>query len=616
MAYPETCKPKPQLTREEPCNDVSNMEFLKSLICIKEEPLSDLLHDEDTPQSEDKDSSFFITGFSKEDPSINNLFHTGFLDDITEIHFPSCLSSPFEPDRMDSNSDLDHPPNTISKNIADYHFGEPLVPWDHYNYESFNQIDDIFANNQPAKNNDNPAFEIWSDPMWSSTLPTKIVHANNQNPICSQKSLVDSTMKDATGLTGTTPPSTVVCEELFSQNSSTQFDLTPAGLAQFCDQSIRSIKDSDTDTEEEIDVVSIDSPETSGHQLFNQIQTRETDVPKFEAGQSLLIQNQDAYQGNKVTMMFRQPNDRQKVSLKKSSSASDKQTTRQMLSVDHSYSVANSSSDQGIMSPGNVDPDVRGMVKVDRDKIVRAVRTLITNSSEKFSPRNKNLKFRIKFRYGGPSDNIDAAKGRFVENTSLHLANNNNSSSSISNADRSSGHQVEAANSGSKCSSKSNLLMPESDVLASTCRQLRKRPLPSSHNHQTPKLDLRNIKNSRFYKQGSFAKSKPSNNNDVSTSSASISENFRKVRDWHNMVERERRNYLRGNFFSLKSLVPDIKDDEKASKLTILMKSTDYCIKLNSTKVEFEKELFSELDKNNKLKKKLQNLINLFNRRK
>lgn len=61
----------------------------------------------------------------------------------------------------------------------------------------------------------------------------------------------------------------------------------------------------------------------------------------------------------------------------------------------------------------------------------------------------------------------------------------------------------------------------------------------------------------------------------------------------HNVLERKRRNDLKTSFHVLREEVPDLKENERAPKVTILRKAKDYVDKLKKDEVR----LLAELEK-------------------
>jgi hypothetical protein len=77
-------------------------------------------------------------------------------------------------------------------------------------------------------------------------------------------------------------------------------------------------------------------------------------------------------------------------------------------------------------------------------------------------------------------------------------------------------------------------------------------------------------------------------------------------------MERQRRVDLRKNFDQLKAVVPELADTEKASKLNILNKASDYCRLLGTLESKLRKDVDKEASRNALLRKKLAALQNQF----
>ena len=79
----------------------------------------------------------------------------------------------------------------------------------------------------------------------------------------------------------------------------------------------------------------------------------------------------------------------------------------------------------------------------------------------------------------------------------------------------------------------------------------------------------------------------------------------RDVRDLHNSLERQRRIDLKNAFDRLKSSVPDLAVCDKASKLQILIKSTDYCQRLIAVEAKLIRDRETQRLRHQTLMKKL-----------
>lgn len=85
------------------------------------------------------------------------------------------------------------------------------------------------------------------------------------------------------------------------------------------------------------------------------------------------------------------------------------------------------------------------------------------------------------------------------------------------------------------------------------------------------------------------------------SSSTSDEEGDLSKRATHNVLERKRRNDLKTSFHILREEVPDIKDNERAPKVTILRKAKDYVDKLKKDEMRLQAELAKERRKNEDL---------------
>lgn len=84
-------------------------------------------------------------------------------------------------------------------------------------------------------------------------------------------------------------------------------------------------------------------------------------------------------------------------------------------------------------------------------------------------------------------------------------------------------------------------------------------------------------------------------------SSTSDEEGDISKRATHNVLERKRRNDLKTSFHILREEVPEIKDNERAPKGTILRKAKDYVDKLNKDETRLLAELAKERRRNEEL---------------
>ena len=114
-----------------------------------------------------------------------------------------------------------------------------------------------------------------------------------------------------------------------------------------------------------------------------------------------------------------------------------------------------------------------------------------------------------------------------------------------------------------------------------------------------------NKKNKDGSKPAKRARTNQSQDSEASSSHETPEAKNREIRDLHNSMERQRRVDLRVNFDQLKDVVPELNDMEKASKLTILNKSSEYCRSLTARDVKLRRDRDRELQRQQLLRKKL-----------
>ncbi|XP_075681846.1 myc proto-oncogene protein [Rhinoderma darwinii] len=132
------------------------------------------------------------------------------------------------------------------------------------------------------------------------------------------------------------------------------------------------------------------------------------------------------------------------------------------------------------------------------------------------------------------------------------------------------------------------------------------------HNYAAPpstKVDYPSSKRARLESNGRVLK-QISNNRKCSSPRSSDSEENDKRRT-HNVLERQRRNELKLSFFALRDQIPEVANNEKAPKVVILKKATEYVISMQ----EDERRLIRETEqlklKREQLKQKLKQLKSL-----
>ena len=77
-------------------------------------------------------------------------------------------------------------------------------------------------------------------------------------------------------------------------------------------------------------------------------------------------------------------------------------------------------------------------------------------------------------------------------------------------------------------------------------------------------------------------------------------------RTQHNVLERKRRNDLKFSFFALRDSVPELNNQERAPKVLILKKASDYVHSLNEENKRLESEKAALLAKQQKLRRTLE----------
>ncbi|KAJ7338134.1 hypothetical protein JRQ81_010736 [Phrynocephalus forsythii] len=100
-----------------------------------------------------------------------------------------------------------------------------------------------------------------------------------------------------------------------------------------------------------------------------------------------------------------------------------------------------------------------------------------------------------------------------------------------------------------------------------------------------------------------------SNNRKCSSPRTSDSEENDKRRT-HNVLERQRRNELKLSFFALRDQIPEVANNEKAPKVVILKKATEYVLSIQSNEHRLLAEKEQLRRRQEQLKNKLQQLRN------
>ena len=142
-----------------------------------------------------------------------------------------------------------------------------------------------------------------------------------------------------------------------------------------------------------------------------------------------------------------------------------------------------------------------------------------------------------------------------------------------------------ASPQSSSSSKRQKMVVSEND-LKSVVRKLTGR---RSHHQQVPQVS-----------------SPPHHSNHNSRSSSDYEDNSDiGKRAYHNVLERRRRDDLRTSFHLLRERVPEIESNERAPKMMILNKSTEYITELTRTHQNLVSELQRQKQHHEQLKKKL-----------
>uniref|UniRef100_A0A669PQR5 BHLH domain-containing protein n=1 Tax=Phasianus colchicus TaxID=9054 RepID=A0A669PQR5_PHACC len=78
----------------------------------------------------------------------------------------------------------------------------------------------------------------------------------------------------------------------------------------------------------------------------------------------------------------------------------------------------------------------------------------------------------------------------------------------------------------------------------------------------------------------------------------------------HNVLERQRRNELKLSFFALRDQIPEVANNEKAPKVVILKKATEYVLSIQSDEHRLIAEKEQLRRRREQLKHKLEQLRN------
>lgn len=104
---------------------------------------------------------------------------------------------------------------------------------------------------------------------------------------------------------------------------------------------------------------------------------------------------------------------------------------------------------------------------------------------------------------------------------------------------------------------------------------------------------------------------KPINSNKKCVSPRTSDSEENDKRRTHNVLERQRRNELKLSFFALRDQIPDLANNEKAAKVVILKKATEYVIAIKKTEQRLHAEKEQLRRRKEQLKQRLEQLKNL-----
>ena len=203
---------------------------------------------------------------------------------------------------------------------------------------------------------------------------------------------------------------------------------------------------------------------------------------------------------------------------------------------------------------------------MDSDKPVSTGKQPTVATKATLAEENIKFKFRMKFKSNSPQRS-------FLDVNSRYTANTNQPKGFINIP------SVKASQLKSKITSRTGKTLPSAVVAASKARS----PLAGASRSCTG-----------------------------NPSFSTHLEKCRETRDLHNSMERQRRIDLRKNFDQLKSVVPELADSEKASKLNILNKASSYCLLLANLDGRLVNEIRLESVKNALLQKRLRWLSKSF----
>jgi len=439
------------------------------------------------------------------------------------------------------------------------------------NSDLFEAININSADNDPFFNmeslmDDASLDSIKSDCMWSSVN----LFANQENSRKRRRDVSLTLSECAEGFLSINSFDVNMLDSLNTQNNMMNIEDTASDTSS-CDQDSFMANSEDEEADEEIDVVGTDLGGSSARTRHcfrpNKDLKKHRSHHRIEAGRSLLKKQQP-----KV------PEQQKPVNSSASKTFLD----------DHCYFLARPEKDikplKGMLTPNESSEEDEEVIEngelstgqttcsnmVDKRKIAEAVQSLIKNRPESVnSSNNVKFRFRMKFKSTLAATNMKKAvkceAEEFRRERRKSASKNafcppppgmNNNSTSVEDSS----------------SSKSKLSSNQTSTLAHHASKTKKRSLLA-----------------KMHQKGE-------------------SEKCREIRDLHNSMERQRRVEQRNHLAYLKKQIPEVADLDKASKLTILRKATDYCHLLSNMDNRIRKEKDKENGKHQMLKKKLADL--------
>ncbi len=125
----------------------------------------------------------------------------------------------------------------------------------------------------------------------------------------------------------------------------------------------------------------------------------------------------------------------------------------------------------------------------------------------------------------------------------------------------------------------------------------------------TTDSDLRSVvRKLHHHKHGHNSSAHGKNSSKHSSRNSSDSEDSEGRRAQHNVLERKRRNDLKSSFGTLKDKIPELQTQERAPKVMILNKATDYVYTLQTREQQLISELEYQQRTNERLLRKLRQL--------